>query len=85
MWSVGDDLNGNYYGATANWGISATFESDSSWVILGDSYLGNLTIADGASISAPDGYTLEMTVNGQQVDIAPGSYTGEIIILVVGA
>lgn len=73
-------LNGNYYGATANWGSTATFGRDSAWTVTYDSYLGSLTIEDGAVIAAPEGYTLEMTVNGVATEITAGTYSGEVIL-----
>ncbi|CAM3518969.1 hypothetical protein VA7868_00870 [Vibrio aerogenes CECT 7868] len=81
----GDDssLNGNYYGATANWGISASFDASSSWLIQHDSYLGKLTLADSATIQAPVGYTVQMTVNGEATDIEAGTYSGEVVLTLV--
>ncbi len=76
-------LNGNYFGAAANWGISASFSNDSTWTVTHDSYLGSLTLEEGAEITAPSGYTVEMTVNGTKTDIASGTYSGNIIISLV--
>lgn len=73
-------LNGNYYGASANWGISAAFGQGSVWTVTHDSYLGSLTIAEGAEIYASDGSALRMTVNGADAEITPGTYSGEIVI-----
>ncbi len=93
LWEVSDlsytdaqgntsSLNGNYYGASANFGISASFTDDSVWTVTHDSYLGSLTIKDNASITAPKGYKLTMTVDGKETDIKAGSYEGEIVITV---
>lgn len=76
-------LNGNYYGAQANWGITASFDASSTWTITKDSYLGSLTLAEGAKISAPDGYEVTMTVDGVKTEISAGTYTGEIVLTVV--
>jgi hypothetical protein len=78
-------LNGNYYGASANWGISASFDAESSWTVTHNSYLGHLKLAEGATINAPDGYEVEMTVDGVQTDLAAGDYTGEIVLTLVEA
>ena len=67
-------LNGNYYGAEGNYGITATFSGDSKWTVTHDSYLGSLTIEDNASVTAPDGYKLKMTVDGKETSIEKGSY-----------
>ncbi len=78
-------LNGNYYGAESNFGISATFSGDSVWTVTHDSYLGSLTIEDSASITAPSRYKLLMTVDGKKTDIKAGTYTGKIMITVTKA
>ena len=78
-------LNGNYYGAEGNYGISAAFSGDSVWTVTHDSYLGSLTIEDSASITAPSGYKLSMTVDGKKTDIKAGTYTGKIVITVTKA
>ena len=76
-------LNGNYYGAESNYGITASFSGDSKWTVTHDSYLGSLTISDNASIEAPDGYELKMTVDGKETKIENGTYTGKVIITLV--
>ncbi len=63
-------------------GLTMTIDADASWIVTETSYLTGLTIAEGASISAPDGYTLTMTVDGVQTAIAAGSYEGEIVLTV---
>jgi len=76
-------LNGNYYKAKANWGITASFAKNSTWIVNHDSYLGKLTIEAGTTVKAPPGYSLIMTVNGQQTNIEAGTYKGQIIIKVI--
>ncbi|MGL5436758.1 MAG: hypothetical protein ACRDBO_15350, partial [Lachnospiraceae bacterium] len=76
-------LNGNYYGAKANWGISAVFKKGAAWTVTNDSYLGSLTLEDGVQVTAPSGYTMEMTVNGTKTELKTGSYTGKIVISLV--
>ncbi len=73
-------LNGNYYGAEGNFGISASFIGESVWTVTHDSYLGDLMIGTDARIEAPEGYSLKMTVDGEETDIAPGMYTGKVIL-----
>ena len=46
------------------------------------SYLTGLTIADGASMTAPIGHPLSMTVDGADTPIAAGSYSGAIVLTV---
>lgn len=77
-------LNGNYYGAEGNWGASATFRNNAVWVVAHDSYLGSLTLESGATISAPDGRTVVMTVDGATMQLSAGrSYKGGIVITLV--
>jgi hypothetical protein len=76
-------LNGNYYGASANWGIHASFGKGSVWTVTHDSYLNSLTLNDGAAIQAADGYRVQMTVNGEETELVPGSYTGEVVLSLI--
>ncbi|MBP2644354.1 MAG: hypothetical protein H6Q67_2241, partial [Firmicutes bacterium] len=75
-------MNGNYYKAKANWGNSASFNENSTWIVNHDSYLGSLTIEAGSTVKAPEGCSLVMTVNGQETSLEPGTYKGQIIIKV---
>ena len=81
--SESSSINGNYYKAKANWGISASFDKNSTWVVAHDSYLGSLTLEAGALVKAPVGSSLTMTVNGQETSLEPGTYKGQIIIKVI--
>ena len=49
------------------------------WNVTGDCLLSSLTIGDDATVEALNG-TLEMTVDGEPTDLAPGTYEGEIRI-----
>ena len=73
--------NGNYTGAEAA-GAAASFTAGSVWTVTHDSYLSSLTIGEGASVQTEDGHTPSMTVNGVPTPIAPGTYEGEIVLLV---
>jgi hypothetical protein len=66
-----------------NNGVIVSFGKDCVWTVAGTSYLTSLTVAKGAVIKAPDSKTLTMTVNGAKKAIAPGTYTGKIIMTVV--
>jgi len=46
----------------------------SDWTVTRDSYLTKLTLDDASSIEGV------MTVDGEPVEIAPGTYEGEIIV-----
>ena len=55
----------NTYCATDDkYGMKVSLDGKSKWVVDENSYLTVLTIAEGADITAPEGYSLAMTVNG---------------------
>lgn len=61
-------LNGNYYGAASNWGITASFDKNSKWKVTNDSYVGKLTIADLNNISADKPVTVYYNTIGSGSD-----------------
>jgi hypothetical protein len=65
-----------------NNGVIVSLDKDSVWTVAGKSYLTSLTIAEGAIIKAPEGKSLTMTVDGVKTEIAPGTYTGKIVMTV---
>jgi hypothetical protein len=65
-----------------NNGVIVSFDKDCVWTVAGTSYLTSLTVAKGAVIKASDGKTVTMTVNGVKKAIAPGTYTGKIIMAI---
>lgn len=76
-------LNGNYYGASANWGIHASFDAGSTWSITHDSYFGSLMLTPGFRIITPKGYTAVLEVNGQRQPVTAGTYQGQIKVLLI--
>ena len=60
---------------------SKTVEAGSTWSVA-EKYTisGTLTIGDGATVKAPDGYLLTMTVDGVETPIKAGTYAGEIVL-----
>jgi hypothetical protein len=66
-----------------NNGVIISFDKDCVWTVTGTSYLTSLTIACGAIFKAPAGKILTMTVDGIKKRIAPGTYTGKIVLEVV--
>jgi hypothetical protein len=72
------------YGATKDkYGMKASLDKDSKWVVDKTSYLTGLTIAADANITAPDGYSVKMTVNGVKKDIKAGKYSGKITLTLI--
>ncbi len=55
-------------------------EAGASWEIRETTKLTGLTIAEGAVIKAPEGYSVTMTVDGIETGIVPGTYKGDIIL-----
>lgn len=45
-------------------------------------HLSSLTIAPGAKLSAPEGKSLTLTVDGVERNLAPGTYTGAVVLTV---
>ena len=52
------------------------------WTVAETTSLRELTIAEGASVAAPEGKALTMSINGTGVAIAPGTYKGDIVLTV---
>jgi hypothetical protein len=50
------------------------------WVVDKTTSLNSLTIADGAFVMAPEGYSVTMTIGGVETGIVPGSYKGNIVL-----
>jgi hypothetical protein len=81
----------------AGCGKSKKIESGSTWEVTETTKLSSLTIADGAAIKAPEGYSVTMTVDGNETGqvlekwtgkeykFAPGSYKGDIVLTVAKA
>ena len=65
-----------------NNGVVVTLDATSVWEVTSESYLTALTLAPGSELKAPAGKQLRMTVNGDQHPIAPGRYTGQIVLTV---
>lgn len=57
-----------------------TVTADTQWEVDQSTLLSQLTIAPGASVIAPQGRSLTMTVNGVETAIAPGTYKGNIVL-----
>lgn len=73
----------NKDGVVDPYGVKATFDATSEWIVTETSYLNGLTIEKGAWIDAPAGSKLRMTVDGVYTPIKPGSYEGNIVVAVV--
>lgn len=63
-----------------NNGVIVTLDGQSTWTVTGTSYLTALTLEEGAVVQAPQGQHLTATLNGQPLELNPGSYQGEIVL-----
>lgn len=68
-----------------NNGVIVSLKNGSIWTVTGKSYLTSLTIDGGSTITAPKGYSVDMTVDGVKTKIKDGTYKGKIIITVTGS
>lgn len=64
------------------YGLKASFDGSSKWVVTETSYLNRLAIAEGAVITAPACHSLAMTVDGIETAIGAGTYEGAIVLFV---
>jgi hypothetical protein len=80
LYYIGDVVN--TYGATGDeYGMEVTLEN-ASWVVDETSYLNRLTLSEDARITAPEGHSVKLTVNGVDAAIKPGEYKGNIELTV---
>lgn len=63
-------------------GVSVSLDAASTWIVNKNAYLTGLTLAEGAAVSAPEGFVVTMTVDGVVTPIQPGAYEGKIGLLV---
>jgi len=72
---------------TENTALAATkkLAAGSTWVVEKTTSLSKLTIAKGASIKAPEGSNVTMTVDGIGTPIAEGDYKGKIVLTITQA
>ena len=69
--------------AVVNNGVIVNLGSGSTWTVTGTSYLSALTLASDASVVAPSGKTVTLTVGGTTMAIKAGStYTGALTLTV---
>jgi hypothetical protein len=64
------------------YGLTVSVDGASQWVVDQTSYLTGLTVAEGAAIHAPKGFSLTMKVNGVETPVKAGAYTGKIVLQV---
>jgi hypothetical protein len=65
-----------------NNGVIVNLTNGSTWTVTGTSYVTSLIIAEGSSVTAPEGSKVIMTVNGVKKEIKAGKYSGKITLTV---
>jgi hypothetical protein len=63
-------------------GIRVSLDERSAWIVNKTSYLNRLRIAKNRSVTAPYGYRVTMTVDGNVTHLNAGTYEGEIVLTV---
>ncbi len=63
-------------------GLKVSLDGNSKWIVDKTSYITGLNIAQGATVIAPSGHGVTMTVDGAVKEIKPGIYTGKIVLTV---
>ena len=56
--------------------------NNETWTLSETTALSRLTIPEGAVIAPPEGKLLTLTVDGVHRDLAPGDYTGNVVLSV---
>src|SRR5208283_3499220 len=59
---------------------SRAIEAGAKWEVTETTTLTELTIGEGATITAPQGRTLTMTVDGVEMPVKSGTYKGNIVL-----
>jgi hypothetical protein len=65
-----------------NNGVIVSLDADSSWTLTGTCYLTSLSLAEGSVVAGLNGAEATMTVDGVETTIAPGTYSGAIVLTV---
>jgi len=68
------------HACTSSPAATRTVESGSIWVVSETAELTGLVVEEGATIEAPEGFSVTMTVDSVETDIDPGSYQGDIVL-----
>jgi hypothetical protein len=72
----------NIYGETDD-PLTVSLDAESKWVVDKTSYLTGLTMAKGATLTALEGYSVALTVDGVKTSIGAGNYEGRIVLTIM--
>jgi hypothetical protein len=70
---------------TEKYGLKVSLDAASKWTVAKTSYMTGLTLADGATITAPSGNKVTMTFDGVATAIKAGNFAGAIELKVTPA
>jgi hypothetical protein len=76
------DVKNTYSATDDKKGVTVALDGKSVWTVDKTSYLTELTIASGGSITAPKGFKVTMTVDGAAKEIKAGTFKGKIVLSV---
>lgn len=62
--------------------LTVTLKGSSKWIVSSSSSLSSLTVGSDASLTAPSGKKLTMTVDGKTTEVKAGTYSGKIQLTV---
>jgi len=82
LYKIIGEVKDTYSATDDKYGMRVSIDKNSSWIVDKTSYLTGLTIAEGAFVTAPDGCSLTMTVDGAPKAVKPGEYKGKIVLKV---
>ena len=85
LYKIIGEVKDTYSATNDKYGMKLSIDKDSKWVADKTSYLTSLSLAEGAAIIAPKGFTVTMTVNGVKKPIKAGDYKGKIVLTVTKA
>jgi len=77
------DIKETYCATNEKFGVKISLDKNSKWIVSKTSYLTGLTIAEGASVIAPAGYKLTLSVDGAAKEIKAGEHKGKITLAVI--
>jgi hypothetical protein len=63
-------------------GVSVSLDKHSTWVVDKTSWLTRLTLEDGATVAAPTGHCVALSVDGVRTPIHAGTYAGRLTLAV---
>jgi hypothetical protein len=81
-WKAIGQVANTYCATNEKHGMKVSLDGKSQWVVNKTSYITGLTIAEGAAVTAPQGYKVTMTVDDAVKEITPGEYKGKIVLTV---